>query len=181
GRFRPDSEVSLLNRNAGRPVRVSGHTLRLVELAVQGARVTGGRYDPTVLGAVVRAGYDRSFELLSEASTGVDSPLVQDCRGILIDPVACAITLPRGVGFDPGGIGKGLAADVVCEELLAGGAEGCCVNLGGDLRVQGAPPRGDSWTVRVEHPGRSQPAAVVGLLEGAVATSTRVRRAWGPG
>src|SRR6266567_2096716 len=131
-RFRPDSEISRLNRSSGRPVPVSGPTLRLVELAAEGARVTGGRYDPTVLGAVVRAGYDRSFELLSGRSSGAGSPLVQGYEGILIDPIGTRVTLPRGVGFDPGGIGKGLAADLLCEELLALGATGCCVNMGGD-------------------------------------------------
>ncbi len=179
-RFRPDSEVSRMNEMAGRPVHVSGQTLRLVELSVEGARVTGGWYDPTVLGAVLRAGYDRSFELLSERSTGANSPLSRGYEAILVDPIASTVTLPRGVGFDPGGIGKGLAADLLCEELLALGAEGCCVNVGGDLRVQGTPPRGDSWTIRVEHPGHPEPAAVVGLLDGAVATSTRARRTWGP-
>jgi thiamine biosynthesis lipoprotein len=63
-RFRDDSEISLLNRRAGRPVRVSRQTVELVGHALEGARVTAGRYDPTVLGAVLRAGYDRSFELL---------------------------------------------------------------------------------------------------------------------
>lgn len=63
-RFRPDSEVSRLNQQAGRPVRVSPETLTLVRRALHGAAVTAGRYDPTVLGAVLRAGYDRSFELL---------------------------------------------------------------------------------------------------------------------
>jgi thiamine biosynthesis lipoprotein len=49
-RFRPASEVSLMNALAGRPVRVSTETLVLVDLALDGARITGGRYDPTVLG-----------------------------------------------------------------------------------------------------------------------------------
>src|SRR6188508_974918 len=59
-RFRDDSEVTGLNREAGRPVRVSGATLALVERALEGARVTGGRYDPTILRALERAGYDRT-------------------------------------------------------------------------------------------------------------------------
>ena len=61
--------------------------------------------------------------------------------------------LPAGSGFDPGGIGKGLAADIVSAELLAAGARGACVNLGGDLRVTGEAPGGGTWTVAVEHPG----------------------------
>ncbi|HEX9311537.1 MAG TPA: FAD:protein FMN transferase, partial [Actinomycetota bacterium] len=43
-RFRPDSEISRLNEAAGRPVRVSAETLALLRLALEGARITGGRF-----------------------------------------------------------------------------------------------------------------------------------------
>jgi hypothetical protein len=74
-RFRPTSEISRLNGLAGLPVRVAEETLSLVERALEGARIADGRYDPTVLGAVVRAGYDRSFELIGEDDPPVESPL----------------------------------------------------------------------------------------------------------
>jgi FAD:protein FMN transferase len=184
-RFRDDSEVSLLNRRAGRPVRVSRQTVRLVAHALEGARVTGGRYDPTVLGAVVRAGYDRSFELLEGGGVGgagwshpAGSALDLGWERIVVDPVLSTVTLPRGVGFDPGGIGKGFAADLVVAELLAEGAAGACVNVGGDLRVEGEAPGGGSWGVAVEHPLTGRPTAMLGLRSGAVATSSRTRRTW---
>src|SRR5512144_41738 len=60
-RFRPASEVSVLNALAGMPVRVSRETIALVQRALDGVRMTEGRFDPTVLGAVVRAGYDRTY------------------------------------------------------------------------------------------------------------------------
>ena len=88
--------------------------------------------------------------------------------------------LPEGVGFDPGGIGKGLAADLVVERLLRDGAAGACVNVGGDLRVEGQPRRGAAWAVDVAHPLRPGARTPLGLRSGAVATSTRTLRAWGP-
>ena len=83
--------------------------------------------------------------------------------------------LPRGTGFDPGGIGKGLAADIVVDELRAAGAEGVCVNLGGDVRVEGAGPTGDGWTIAVDYPERARPIARIGIARGAVATSTTLQ------
>ena len=79
-RFRPDSEISRLNALAGSPMAVSPETLGLVGRALEGARVTGGRYDPTVLGDVLRTGYDRSFEEVGAAGTagGADGLLVDD-------------------------------------------------------------------------------------------------------
>ncbi len=99
------------------------------------------------------------------------------------------VTLPVGTGFDPGGIGKGLAADLVVDELRAHGALGACVNLGGDVRVAGLgpDPADRGWTVEVRLPeprraGAGDPALVrIGLADGAVATSTtRLRRWTGP-
>src|SRR5204862_328066 len=77
------------------------------------------------------------------------------------------VRLPAGTGFDPGGIGKGLAADMVVAETMAAGAAGVCVNLGGDLRVTGLDPTDAAWTVAVEYPLAARPLAYVGLRDGA--------------
>src|SRR5436305_8153941 len=60
-RFLPTSEVSRINANAGRWTVVSPDTFRLVEAAVMSWRITNGRFDPTILQAMVAAGYDRTF------------------------------------------------------------------------------------------------------------------------
>jgi FAD:protein FMN transferase len=177
-RFLPDSEISQLTRRAGDWVTLSPESRLLVERALEAWRLTVGRFDPTVLGAVIRAGYDRTFEDLAAAG-GHDrtSPLTLGAAGIEVD--GDRVRLPAGVGFDPGGIGKGLAADVVVAEALAAGAAGACVNLGGDLRVAGEPPDGaPAWTVAVEHPASAEPLTLLGVHDGAVATSTTLRRRW---
>ena len=181
-RFRPDSEVSALNDSAGRPVTVSTDTRLLVERATEAWRLTGGAFDPTVLTDLLRAGYDRSFEQLpgnqfdtcdgSRRNRSVDAP----CTDIVVD--GPAVTIPVGLGFDAGGIGKGLAADLVAADLIGEGVAGVCVNIGGDLRVLGDSPSGDGWTLAIEHPLAATPIALVGLLEGAVATSSVLRRVW---
>jgi thiamine biosynthesis lipoprotein len=175
-RFRPRSDVSRLNQHAGRRVAVAPETVELVERAVAGFRLTGGMFDPTLLGPVIRAGYDRTFELIPAAARPGRSDAEPACAEIAFGPGWAR--LPAGSGFDPGGIGKGLAADMVTTELMAAGADGACVNLGGDVRVTGAAPGGGTWTVAVEHPGAAAPIALLGLADGAVATSTTLRRRW---
>ena len=184
-RFRPDSEVSALNRAAGQPVAVSPETFTLVTLAALGWQITGGRFDPTVLDALEAAGYDRAFEQLPpsrERRDGMERPPgpTPGLAGIALDTEAGTVALPAGTRFDPGGIGKGYAADLLCAELRAGGATGACVNVGGDLRVSGTPPRAGLWSVAVPHPHGGL-AATVELSEGAVATSSPMRRAWRAG
>jgi FAD:protein FMN transferase len=173
-RFRPTSEISVLNALAGVPVRVSPETIALVQRALDGVRLSGGRFDPTVLGAVVRAGYDRTYDEIEPGATtsderGVGAPLIE------VDPVGELVRLPAGVGFDPGGIGKGLAADIVVREL-ADRVDGICVNLGGDLRVHGVAPDAGGWTIEIEDPFGGAARGMVSLFGGAVATSARTKR-----
>ncbi len=175
-RFRPDSEITQLNRQAGRPLEVSPDTALLVERAVTAWRLSGGAFDPTVLGPVIRSGYNRSFERLGPHPRDGVSRLGIGAADILVD--ATTVQLPLGTGFDPGGIGKGLAADLVTAELLAAGAEGVCINVGGDVRVDGHAPDGGPWTVDVVHPWLREPLVRVGLHSGAVATSTTLCRRW---
>ena len=129
---------------------------------------------------MLRAGYDRSFDQLSGDSPRGRSSLSDGYERILVDARSSSVTLPRGVGFDPGGIGKGLAADLLVQELQAQGAAGASANVGGDLRVEGDGPQGESWIVAIEHPMGAKPAATISLRGGAVATTSRMRRAWGP-
>jgi thiamine biosynthesis lipoprotein len=175
-RFIDDSEVSALNRYAGAPVKVSPETVELVQRAIEAWRITDGLFDPTVLGAVIRAGYDRSFETLGPAPQAHPNDLTLGAGDIeILDDV---VRLPLGSGFDPGGVGKGLAADIVAEELRAAGAHGACVNLGGDVRLSGTNPSGGAWTVAVDHPWCADPITRLGILHGAAATSTTLRRRW---
>ena len=183
-RFRPGSELSQLNTMPGRPVVVSPETYRVVELAVSAWRFTGGTFDPTVLPALISAGYDRSFEQIpADAPRSVSEPEplpARGCDGIELLPAVPAVVLPPGRTLDLGGIGKGFAADLVVAELREKGADGVCVNLGGDLRVEGRAPTADGWLIGIEHPEDAASPEIVrlGLASGAVATSTDRRRHW---
>ena len=180
-RFRPTSEISRLNEAGGEPMAISAETMVLMETALEAWRITDGAYDPTVLGDVLRAGYVTSFDVLPAVAQALDITLAIGAGGIRLDRAAGTAQLPAGVGFDPGGIGKGLAADLVAEDLLAAGADGVCVNVGGDLRVSGCGPDAQDagWTIGVEHPTDAESeVAVLSLHEGGVATSSRLRRSW---
>src|SRR5690242_2926 len=108
-RFIESSEISELNRHTGDDIEVSAETRTLVAKALEAVRLTGGGFDPTVLGDVIRAGYDRTFEELPRETHAGASALGRGATNIHVG--ATTVRLPRGVGFDPGGIGKGLAAD----------------------------------------------------------------------
>lgn len=177
-RFLADSEITVLNDHAGAWVTVSPETVELVGRALEGWSVTRGRFDPTVLGDVIRSGYDRTFTDLVDRRRPPRSSLRRDAGGIDVDGAANAVRLPASVGLDPGGIGKGLAADLVADRLDTEGAAGALVNVGGDLRAVGYGPRGDPWTVEIDPAASGLPLATVALGKGGLATSTVLRRRW---
>jgi FAD:protein FMN transferase len=181
-RFRPTSEISRANALPDCRVVVSPETLLLVQRSVEGWTRSGGAFDPTVLAAVAAAGYDRDFSSVAATAAALDLPgpaSTPGCSGIVCDERVGTITLPAGVTLDPGGIGKGLAADVVTAELMSQGAHGALVNVGGDLRVRGDGPDGPAWPVGIENPvNRDRELLRVGLVDGAIATSSRARRCW---
>ena len=173
-RFRPDSEIAVLNRTPGVPVLVSPDTFQVIQAAVDGALATGGRFDPTVHDAMVALGYDRTFDEIAPAVTVDDAPSpVPGVRGIELDEALHAVTLPAGVRLDLGGIGKGTAADLVSEQVMRGGAAGVAVSIGGDIRVRGESPSGGGWTFTDDGGGAIELPEVT---DGGVCTSTRRRR-----
>ncbi|MHB8507702.1 MAG: FAD:protein FMN transferase [Candidatus Dormibacteria bacterium] len=119
------------------------------------------------------------MRLADAEPTGRDSPVpAPGCLGIELDRANLSVCLPEGVQLDPGGIGKGFAADLVALELIASGCERVCVNVGGDVRVAGAAdPAG--WIVAIEDPRlRGAEIARVALQAGAVASTSRRARVW---
>lgn len=178
-RFRPDSDVSRLNAAPpGTPVAVSSETILLIERGIEAWRGTAGLFDPSMLRAIVSAGYDRDFDEIDCPPVLLAGPAIDgSCGDIVIDVGAGTVTLPGGVGFDPGGLGKGLAADLVAAAALDQGANGMLVNLGGDLRCVGTAPTASGWVVEIPRSADDE-ASVVCVAEGAVATSTCLRRRW---
>lgn len=177
-RFLPRSELSRLNSHPGVPVIVSGETFDVIALAVDAWTATNGRFDPTIHDALVTVGYDRPFDQMSEvsAASGESEPSPTPA-GIVLDMALSAITLPVGVRLDLGGIGKGAAADLIVEEAKVAGGHGICVNIGGDARVWGEGPTDGAWSVVLKCPG-SKETRPIELVDGAVCTSTRLRRQW---
>ncbi len=165
-RFRPESELSRLNAQGS--LAVGPDLLRVVELALDAGERTGGRFDITVHDALLAAGYDRSFELISpddESPAGGPAP---GSRGS-VEIEGGVVSLRGGARIDLGGCGKGYACERAAEILATAGP--CLVNAGGDIAT-----RGGSWTVAVETPDGPLALELSGSC--ALATSGRDSRRW---
>jgi thiamine biosynthesis lipoprotein len=181
-RFRPDSDLSRLNAAAGTWTAVDRRLVDALLLALRARTDTGGRFDPTVLPALLAAGYDASFEQLVERLPRQPEGWRAGGR-IEIDREACRVRLEPGAAVDLGGLGKGFAAQRALDAMHDAwpGMGGGLVDLGGDIALRGAPPERGQWRIRVADPRRQGEAVGVLLIgSGAVATSGRDVRRFGP-
>ena len=186
-RFRADSELTALNDDPRSEVPASELLRRAVRAGLWAAQRTDGLVDPTLLGAIVAAGY-------SESRAGVDPvPLVDalalaperrparprpesEWRLIEVDDGTGTIRRPPGVGFDTGGSGKGLAADLLAERLR--GYSRYVVDCGGDVRVGGFATQLDPFPVHARHPVDAEAAAIFYVAAGGIASSGVDTRIW---
>jgi thiamine biosynthesis lipoprotein len=177
-RFLDDSDITRANRAAGRPVVVHEDTLAVVARSVLAWRQTEGRFDITMLPALLQQGYTHSTTTHA-AAPSVPGLRVGMSSMISWDYDASTLTVPANAAIDLGGIGKGMAADIVAEELIEAGATGVVVNVGGDFVVLGTPSEDASWYVGIEDP-RNPPAhvAVLRLQTGGMASSGTTIRNW---
>lgn len=182
-RFDPRSDLSRLNARSGQWVDVDHRLVSAAAAALRAREETEGRFDPTILPALVAAGYDRTFDALSERPARKPDGWRAGAE-LDVDPDRGAVRVERGAALDLGGIGKGFSAARALDLMLrrVSGLEGGLVDLGGDIAVRGTPPDGTLWRVAVADarcPGHT--LGTLGLLDGGVATSGRDRRRFGPG
>ena len=179
-RFDPSSEVSQLNQAHGERRAVARETIDLIAHGVAAWRLTNGTFNPMMASQIAELGYDRPFDDLTTSRAAGDNPVpATGCGEIVIDRDRGEVQLPPDIGFDPGGIGKGLAADIISQELIDDGAWGVLINLGGDLAVKGLPPQGVEWVVTISEPSVSaQTITTARLRDSGLATSSSAKRRW---
>jgi thiamine biosynthesis lipoprotein len=184
-RFRPQSELSVLNSNPGRWTPVSAVLWAVLQAAIEAARATGGLVTPAILNAVEASGYNRDFAggAWAEESQPTNSrpaPLSGDLDRIGLDERRRMVRLSAEVRLDLGGIAKGWAADEIARRL--GSVAPTLIDAGGDIAVSGPMANGTPWPVAVPHPLRPDEQLDLLLLStGGVATSGRDYRRWRQG
>jgi thiamine biosynthesis lipoprotein len=185
-RFRADSELSRLNQDPSERVPVSPLLRALIRAAIWAARRSGGLVDPTLVSELCASGYSRSWpfaprvpliEALSaapprRAAAPRSGPAWRD-----IDLAEDGVVWRRlGIQLDSGGIGKGLAADIVARPL--GRFPRVLIDCGGDIVVAGTRIDDFPFEIAVRDPFEREPPCRVALADGAIATSGIDRRIW---
>ncbi len=192
-RFRPTSDLVRLNDRHGDPEGLAVHPRLIAALAAaeRARQVTGGAFDPRILGDLERLGYtgvpvpDRASPTIAARGghpTAGRRATFGDGRWLHCDArrAVAAVATP----VDLGGIGKGLAIRWAVRILAArlpeleGPGAGALLEAGGDLVARGDAPQGGPWMVAIEDPHAGEEPAIVALRDGAICTSSIAVHRW---
>lgn len=173
--YQPDSELSRMNRGAPKaPFGASRELYDFVKRSRAYFDETLGTFDPT-MGPVVRAwGF---FTTHPAAPTPADAAAAKARSGfhkVRLDDAAQSVSYTvDGLEFDPGGIGKGYAADRAVSVLRQSGVSSALVSAGGStLYALGHPPDREGWKVAVRDPAKPATSLrYVMLRDNALSTS----------
>jgi thiamine biosynthesis lipoprotein len=152
--FLPDSEISRVNRSAGKKSeKVTRETQDVLSTAVEFSRSFPGCFDVTIrpLVSLWKVGSESSAPP-DEASIQQVLPLVS-YRDLILNPGKRTAGLRNaGQSVDLGGIGKGVAGDRIVEVFKRFGISSAYSNLGGNVVTVGARPDGSPWQIGIQHP-----------------------------
>lgn len=175
--WREDSPLSRLNRRAGSGwVRLPGDLCEVLALGLEGARSTGGRFDPTWAAVSDLWRFDGGA-----ATPPEDAVLAARCalvgwRGLELrrrSAAGCEARLRRrGMRVGLGGLAKGWAVDRAARALRARGLQDFLLQAGGDLYAAGTRG-GTPWRVEVRDPrgGPLEAMASLDVSDRALSTS----------
>ena len=174
-RFRDDSEISDVNRNAGHWCDTSWDFVEVLSASLDAAGTTDGLVSPLVGSHVDSAGY-RTWRDGTPPADPVDTGVVPDWRDIAISPAGghARVRIPAGSQLDLGAVAKGWLAD-----RLAGLVQRICrvdviADMGGDLSIR---TTSQPWVVAVE-PGAHGETQNLYVEQAGLATSGTTHRRW---
>jgi len=179
-RFLPDSELNRLQARRGDWLECSDDLVAALRLCRLMHHETHELFDPSIRDSLEQHGYDRTFSEIVEQGVHPAAPCTTGpAPGLVgLDITDNWVRLRDGLSLDLGGIGKGLAADIVADELIAAGANSAYVSLGGDIHAAGEPVDENGWKVPLLHPGTGKPICHHALFSGALVMSTTLLRRW---
>ena len=172
--WNPNSQTSLINRNAGiKPAVVDKELFQLIERAIGISRLTDGAFDISYASMDRIWKFDGSMSKMPSEEEIEASVSKVGFKNIILDPEKQTVFLKeKGMKIGFGAIGKGYAADKAKDLLVAKGVPSGIINASGDMNTWGKQPNGQEWKVAITNPmDKNKVFALLPIANGAVVTS----------
>ena len=169
-----NSQTSAINKNAGiKPVVVDTELFNLIERAIGISKLTDGAFDISYASIDRIWKFDGSMTLMPSKEQLKKSVEKVGFQNIVLNKENSSIFLKiEGMKIGFGAIGKGYAADMAKELLIANGVSSGIINASGDMNTWGKQINGDDWKVAIINPlNKHKVFALLPITNGAVVTS----------
>ncbi len=148
----PESDISLINRSAGKEWRsVNPELLFVIQESLRYSRLSNGAFDISFKPLSALWHFEPDSRPPSAEEIRKVLPLI-DYRNILIDDQKRILLKKPGMGIGLGAIAKGYAVDRAMAVLKAQGIRNAIVNAGGDLLVIGRRSDKQPWEIGIQDP-----------------------------
>jgi FAD:protein FMN transferase len=179
-RFRRDSELLTLPRDAEGWSDLTPMLTDLLTAALDAAALTDGSVDPTIGATLTDLGYDRDIRALAGGTSTMVRVVRRPSGWRALELDGSRLRMPVGTQLDLGATAKAVAADRTARAVAEALGTGVLVSLGGDIASAGVGPAG-GWQVTVQDLPTDVPQQITLIDGAAVATSSTARRTWSRG
>ena len=185
-RYEIKSEITQLNRKGfKKPLKISPPTFYILQKAIEFSKLSDGAFDITA-GPLIEL-----WQKAAKTNTLPSDIEIEKAREkvgyekLTLDPENMTAQLASAdMKLDVAAIAKGYAIDQVVLTMQNSGAIGGVVDIGGDIRSFGAPPKGKNyWLIGLQNPQKTKDPLGTGeilltlkLKDSAVTTSGDYRR-----
>jgi thiamine biosynthesis lipoprotein len=177
--YRSDSEINRVNRSAtGEWLAISENFSIVLAQALIVSRQSEGAYDTTVGPLVDLWGFGPQRGDTVPSASDIEAARSRvGYQALELDLQQRRLRKREQRELDFSSLAKGFAVDQLAALLDQHGIAAYLVEIGGEIRVQGQNPRGESWRLAVEKPELmgGEPLAALAVTSGAVATSGNYR------
>jgi len=174
--YLPDSEISLINRAAGKTaIPVSPEVEEVIREGIYWSEQSGGAFDITVEPLVQLWDFEGDKKIIPSENTIRKTASLVNYRNIEIKDHTVRLKR-RGMAINVGGLAKGYAVDRAIS-ILRGRVPNGIVNAGGDLFAFGQKNKQTPWNIGLQHPRKSESLlASFAVKNQAIATSGDYQR-----
>lgn len=173
------SQIEIINSNPGQEIKVDKDTFLVIKKALEYAKLTEGKFDPSIGPLVQLWGIGTEKARVPDDKEIKDALSVVNYRWIELNEENTTVKITKkGMRLDLGAIVKGYAADEVRRIVLENKIKSAYVNLGGNVMVIGSKPDGSLWNIGIQDPRleRGSVMASIRLEDKTIVTSGNYER-----
>ncbi|MCB0731350.1 MAG: FAD:protein FMN transferase [Ignavibacteriae bacterium] len=150
-RFKPNSDISRINNlGVGKSIKLGLNTFECLSIAKNIFEMTNKLFDVTSGKIIDKWKNIESNNISVEDSNKIKSGMDK----VILDPNTYSIELhDENIKFDLGGLGKGFAIDIICDQLIEWDIQNALIHSGGStVKTIGKFNNFDGWPITISNP-----------------------------